>query len=304
MAESTLISWADDTFNPWIGCQIASPACDHCYAESWAKRFGRPWGPHGERQVTSEANWRAPLRWNTAAERAQRRRRVFTASLADIFDNKAPEGARDRLWALIRDTPWLDWLILTKRPQNIAGMLPPDWRDGYPNVWLGVTVENQVELDRRVPILRSIPAKVRFLSCEPLLSEITFRWRPWVQERPDGSEGHLDALLGIHWVICGGESGSQARPMHPDWARKLRGECAEAGVAFHFKQWGRWLPFYDRDQEDPDWRRVPRESDSVTRLNLAGGCGFHGDRLIYFRAGSPHANGSLLDGVDHKALPA
>ena len=155
MAENTTISWASHTFNPWIGCQKVSDGCSSCYAEALMDtRFGKvQWGPDGERKLTSDANWRKPLAWNRKAAAAGERPRVFCASLADVFDNKAPEGARERLWQLIADTPNLDWLLLTKRPQNIARMLPYGWGDGWPNVWLGTSTENQEEYDRRWPIL-------------------------------------------------------------------------------------------------------------------------------------------------------
>jgi len=221
MAENSKIEWCDHTFNPWVGCTKISPACDHCYAENWAKRTGQAALWMGDRRRTSFDNWHKPLLWNHRAKVAGTRHRVFCASLADVFDNQVPEGWRADLWALIADTPSLDWLLLTKRPQNIYKMLPPTWcADGWPNVWLGTTVENQQEADRRIPYLRAIQATVRFLSCEPLLDPI------W----PD--------LTGIHWVIAGGESGGGARVMAPDWARSLREQCAMADVPFFMKQMG------------------------------------------------------------------
>ena len=176
MAENSNISWCAHTFNGWVGCQKVSPGCDHCFAEALMDtRFGKvQWGPDGERKLTSDANWRKPLTWNRKAAAAGERPRVFCASLADVFDNQAPEGARERLWQLIRDTPNLDWLLLTKRPQNIARMLPYGWGDGWPNVWLGTSTENQEEYDRRWPILAKIPVVVRFVSVEPLLDRIDY----------------------------------------------------------------------------------------------------------------------------------
>lgn len=225
MAENTAIEWADDTFNPWIGCQKLSPACANCYAEAMVERFK---GDFSVRTRTSAANWKKPLTWNAKAAKAGVRRRVFCASLADVFDNQVPEEWRTDLWALIRATPHLDWLLLTKRPQNIAKMLPADWGDGYPNVWLGTTAENQTEADRRIPHLLAVPAVVRFLSMEPLLGPVIL-------------PGNFMALGANAWAICGGESGHGARPMHPDWARSLRDQCVAAGVPFLFKQWGEWV---------------------------------------------------------------
>jgi protein gp37 len=187
MAEVTAIEWADSTFNPWMGCTKVSPACDHCYAETLMdKRHHRvKWGPHGERVRTSESNWQNPRRWQrqAAAFFAEhgRRRRVFCASLADVFDNKAPTGARDDLWTLIRETPGLDWLLLTKRPQNIAKMLPAFWPKIAGHVWLGTSTENQEEANRRLSHLLSIEPRpaVFFASAEPLLGPIDFkRWCP------------------------------------------------------------------------------------------------------------------------------
>lgn len=275
MGANTEISWADHTFNPWTGCTKVSPACDHCYAEGWAKRSGLvEWGNHPRRR-TSEANWRQPLKWNREAAATGSRKRVFCASLADVFDNQVPEEWRADLWRLIDETPDLDWLILTKRPQNAAKMVEaarravlgsPDidarhvtWP--WPNVWLGTTVENQEEADRRIPHLLSIPAAKHFLSCEPLLETLRVdyidrerrgRLYPLRGEEamriqyPDGGTGDFTLPTRISekidWVIVGGESGPGARPMHPEWARSLRDQCVAAGVPFHFKQWGDWLP--------------------------------------------------------------
>ena len=178
MAENSKIEWTHHTFNPWIGCQKVGPGCDHCYAEAWdargLQRQETRWGAHAGRTRTSPANWRKPLAWDRAAAAAGERHRVFCASLADVFDNHAsilPKW-RDDLWALIRATPHLDWMLLTKRPGNIAKMLPEDWGRGYANVWLGCTVVNQEEADRDVVKLFEVPAAVRFLSMEPLLGPV------------------------------------------------------------------------------------------------------------------------------------
>lgn len=154
MAENSTIEWTTHTFNPWIGCTKVSAACDNCYAEAWAERFKQvEWGPHGARKRTSDANWQKPIKWNREAEGAAERPRVFCASLADVFDNHKsilPEWRAD-LWSLIRDTPKLDWLLLTKRPQNVNRYIPQEWRDnGWPpNVWLGTTVGKYLPVGRR-----------------------------------------------------------------------------------------------------------------------------------------------------------
>ena len=251
MAENSKIEWCDHTFNPWVGCTKVSPACDHCYAEAWARRTGSPQLWQGERRRTSEAYWQQPLKWNRQAEREGRRFRVFCASLADVFDNQVPTRWRDDLWDLICTTKRLDWLLLTKRPQNIVPMLPnpasgtPAWGQGWPNVWLGTTAENQAEADRRIPHLLGVPARVRFLSCEPLIGPIDLTR---IARTPAGGQMTWNALRsdmsspGIDWVIAGGESGPGARPMHPDWPRGLRDQCIDAGVPFFFKQWGEHRP--------------------------------------------------------------
>ena len=225
--ENSKIEWTDHTFNPWIGCQAVSPGCDFCYAEElMANRYQRVvWGPHGERQRTSPGNWREPLKWAAKARGALRRPRVFCASLADVFDNQAREHWRADLWDLIMVTPELDWLLLTKRPENIPEMTRRWSEEGWPaNVWLGVSAENQETFDRRAPKLLAIPARVHFLSLEPLLGPIS-----------------LGGASRFSWVIVGGESGAKARPMHLDWARDLREQCLDQPTPFLFKQWGAWV---------------------------------------------------------------
>ena len=247
MAEVTGIAWCDCTFNPWVGCTKVSSGCDHCYAEALDSRFGGGhWGPHAERRRTSPANWNQVRRWNRQAATDGVRRRVFCASLADVFDNQIDATWRGDLWNLIHDCDHLDWLLLTKRPQNIRVMLPPDWGEGWPNVWLGTSVENQTEADRRIPHLLGVPAAVRFLSCEPLLSELDIRWSmvddcfriaSSLLMRGVFSPG-AETLGPIDWVIVGGESGPGARPMQEEWAQSLRDQCAAARVAFFMKQMG------------------------------------------------------------------
>lgn len=178
MGDNTKIEWADKTFNPWIGCTKVSPACDHCYAEAWDKRFGgERWGPHAPRKRTK--TWGNPVKWQKRAEAEGTRYRVFCASLADVFDNHKTilDEWRHELWLMIERTPNLDWLLLTKRPQNVNRFIPPSWRDmGWPeNVWLGTTVEDQTEAERRVPSLLATGARIKFLSCEPLIGPVDIR---------------------------------------------------------------------------------------------------------------------------------
>ena len=270
MAENSKIEWTHHTFNPWEGCQKVGPGCDNCYAEARDLRFtgGAHWGPGALRRRTSKANRDKPIFWNRKAMNAGERHRVFCASLADVFDNHTsilPEW-RDDLWAMIRQTSHLDWMLLTKRPGNISKMLPPDWEDGYPNVWLGCTIVNQDEADRDIPKLLSVPSKVHFLSMEPLLGPVSLRWlaawpenTPTTAMSPSGATSDLDGLRRIDLVIVGGESGPNARPMHPDWARSLRDQCVAAGVAFHFKQWGEWASVPEADNESGHFKRVGKK---------------------------------------------
>ena len=221
MAENSGIEWTHHTFNPWIGCTKISAACDNCYASVWDNRFnGERWGPHADRTRTK--TWGQPIKWQKKAQSEGVRYRVFCASLADVFDNHKSilPSWRKELWALIKSCPDLDFLMLTKRPQNITQFLPDDWGDGYANVWLGATVESQKEADR-LDALTAVPAYVRFVSMEPLLGSVDL-------------SDHIDNL---HWVITGGESGKLYRPVDPDWFRVLRDQCAAADVPFLFKQW-------------------------------------------------------------------
>ncbi|RMC33767.1 DUF5131 family protein [Paracoccus alkanivorans] len=329
MAENSKIEWTHHTFNPWIGCQKVGPGCDHCYAEAMMDtRYGRvEWGPHGERKCTSQANWRKPLAWDRAAAAAGERKRVFCASLADVFDNAVPTEWRRDLWELIVQTPNLDWMLLTKRPGNIANMLPVpfDFERLYPNVWLGCTVTDQAEADRDIPKLLAVPAAVRFLSMEPLLGQVDLRHWIGVQPILPGVSTHLSTdgyerqdigggiIDGLDLVIVGGESGPGARPIHPAWARSLRDQCQAASVAFHFKQWGEWAPgdAFGMTQDRPitdrwgnvsDWMRryVVCGDDRADRLTAHSFTG-HSTNLVY-KVGKKRA-GRLLDGRTWDEMP-
>lgn len=274
MAENSKIEWCHHTHNPWRGCTRVSQECAKCYAETLSHRNPGTlgvWGPNGTRVFAAEATWREPLKWDRKAKDAGERHRVFCASLADVFEDwggsvtgsngnrlwwchgslsNSPlpsvgmekgcrwatlDDVRSRLFDLIDETPNLDWLLLTKRPENIDRMMPEadshmvSWAHAgpvpiRPNVWLGTSVGVRDTL-WRIDHLRKVPAAVRFLSIEPLLEDL----------------GTID-LTGINLVIVGGESGHGARPMHPDWARSIRDQCVKAGVAFFFKQWGEHQP--------------------------------------------------------------
>lgn len=227
MAKNSKIEWTNHTFNPWWGCVKVSPACKHCYAEAWSKRVGQKvWGIQADRRFFSDRHWNEPLRWNDAAASEGKRARVFCASMADVFEDRRDlDEWRDRLWSLIEQTPALDWLLLTKRPELVQKFAP--WEDQWPaNVWLGTTVEDQKRADERLTVLANIPAVVRFISAEPLLGPLDLE--KWIHD--------------LDWIITGGESGPKARPSSPSWFRELLNQCMAADVAFHFKQWGDWAP--------------------------------------------------------------
>lgn len=212
MGDTTIIGWTDKTWNPWRGCTKISPGCAHCYMFTEQRRYGRD-----PEVVTRTKTWGDPLKWQREAQRSGVVYRVFTCSWSDWF-HEAADAWRDDAWAVIRQCPNLVFQILTKRDDRIADHLPPDWGLGYANVWLGVSIEN----DRhayRADTLRTIPATVRFISAEPLLSPL-----PSLN------------LYGIQWLIVGGESGQDFRPMDHEWARDLRDRAAHAHTAFFFKQ--------------------------------------------------------------------
>lgn len=250
MTVNTAIQWTDHTWNPWMGCERVSPGCDHCYMFDGMKRFGR--NPDVVQRTKTTFN--APLKWKEPA-------RVFTCSWSDFFHVDA-DPWRDEAWEIIRQTPHLTYQILTKRPARIARHLPSDWGEGYPNVWLGTTVENQEWADRRIRVLIDVPARVRFLSVEPLIGPLTFRWAAWSPlngQRVDRNEydGFRDL---IHWVIVGGESGPKARPFDVCWARDIINQCKTAGVACFVKQLGR-VPFDSLFA----WKAVDREYTPTTK---------------------------------------
>jgi protein gp37 len=351
MAANSKIEWTDHTFNPWIGCTKVHEGCTHCYAETFAKRTGKAkWGNGGSRVKTSEAYWQQPLKWNAEAAAAGERRRVFCASLADVFedwqgpvhdhhgdllgldegefckivDPRTPYRAtlddlRRELFRLIDATPMLDWLLLTKRPENIRRMwtfrnnIGPPQRSTTPeqfasalhrdNVWLGTSISDQKTADDWIPRLLETRdlSPVLFLSCEPLLGPIDLR-----QCRTH--EGHSNVLFVgneggweyagsprnfINWLIVGGESGHGARPMHPDWARGLRDQCVAAGVPFFFKQWGEWVP--------ANCAAFTREADDAIAAGAKRQDWENGDQS--FRVGKKAA-GRSLQGREWNEFPA
>ncbi len=269
MAENSKIEWTTHTFNPWWGCTKVSQACKNCYAEAWSKRVGQKnWGPKASRRFFGEKHWSLPEKWNEKVDSQAARPRVFCASMADVFeDRKELNPWREKLWDLIERTENLDWLILTKRPELISHFSP--WKNKWPdNIWIGTTVENQECAEIRMPYLVEVPAKVKFISAEPLLGQLDLK--SWLGN-------------GLDWVITGGESGPKARPSSPTWFRSLLGQCMEADVPFHFKQWGDWAP---SDVVNLPKRRASKADDGT----------------IMSRVGKKTA-GRTLDGSEWDGLP-
>ena len=262
MSKDSRIEWTHHTFNPWWGCTKVSPGCTHCYTETWAKRLGlNVWGTKAPRRELSNTYWRQPSEWNEEAARTGVRARVFCASMADVFEDRHDlDERRTRLWRLIDETPHLDWLLLTKRPQNVRRLAP--WSDHWPeNIWLGATAENQRWLNIRMPHLVSLNARVLFLSCEPLLGFLDLS--QWIDGAKRGQYRCID------WIIGGGESGHHARPMHPEWLTTLRDQCIAGGIKFHFKQWGNWRPLPPTKAKGYVTRRLFLASgDPVTIANM------------------------------------
>jgi protein gp37 len=227
MAEKTGISWAQSTFNVVWGCTEVphDPCCTHCYARDFSKRLGKDlWGKDKPRQQMSEHYWNDPIRWNRKAQKEGRRHRVFCSSMADVFEDH-PDliEPRRRLWKVISETPALDWMLLTKRPEKMTEFAPDEWKNGWPsNVWAGTTVGTQEWAQKRCPIITKIPAKIRWLSVEPLFGPMDLT--PWLDQ--------------ISWVIVGGESGNGARVMKREWVTSLIEQCRKFNVAFFFKQKG------------------------------------------------------------------
>lgn len=319
--QNSKIEWTTHTFNPWHGCFKVSPGCTNCYAETLSKRLGRKiWGPAKTtaRMGMSDNYWKQPARWNAAALKqpyGSERPRVFCASMADVFEDH-PQVApwRTRLWETIGECDALDWLLLTKRPENVLQMVPPVWVDGYwpDHVWLGTSVENQEYADRRIPELLRVPARARFLSCEPLLGPVDLSaWLICERCKGDGTIFHAvqrgrRTFIGrtipcpacngqvwrrdISWVIAGGESGPRARPAHPDWFRRLRDDCQNASVAYFFKQHGEYVHADDCGVDSHDHASLFCASGTERTVTL-------------YRVGK-HAAGRLLDGREWNEVPA
>lgn len=291
MGEITKISWCDHTFNPWIGCTKVSEGCRNCYAERDNLRFGwvDRWGKSAPRKLTSDANWKKPLNWAKKAKEEGVIRMVFCASLADVFDAEVDQSWKERLWELIAETSLygsLEWLILTKRPENIDEMLHPAWLDNPPDdIRIGVTAEDQNNTHRIYELLTAWSGK-NFVSYEPALGEIDISYSLNGCPERDVYGEWYQTRHPVDWVIMGGESGPNARPMHPDWARSVRDQCQAAGVPFFFKQWGEWYPTRPFD---------PKPMEDVPCHQWNGG-------ICAWKVGKKNA-GHLLDGSEWREFP-
>ena len=333
MGDTTHIEWTDATWNPVTGCTRVSPGCVNCYID-WAPPF-RVEGRHftdrdgnrshaigattGVRLHPDRLDW--PLR-----KRSWRGKRVFVCSLADLFHDDVPDEYIARVFAVMALTPEVTYQVLTKRPARMRALLASGtfagmvWRDvddpswPLPNVWMGVTVEDQERADQRIPILLDTPAAVRWLSCEPLLGPVDLDATGMGVTGTSGPESRPSA---VDWVVAGGESGPNARPMHPSWARSLRDQCATAGVPFLFKQWGEWAP--DEWIDEDGCRHVGRKPEARDSKSLvmhpAGMTALTPDNpfdpwehghpcwhTVMRRVGKKRA-GRLLDGVQHDGYP-
>lgn len=289
--QNSKIEWTHHTFNPWWGCAKVSAGCEHCYAETFSKRTGHDiWGPPKTttRRAFGDKHWREPLKWNQSAKAAGQRHRVFCASMADVFeDHPQVTEERRRLLDLIVHTPHLDWLLLTKRPENVNRMI--EEATGFSesgmwfhavgdHVWIGTSVEDQAAADKRIPALLNVPAKIRFLSCEPLLGPVDLdpwfgledgnEWQECLCNEIDPSDRpcmvcesrrELGQASGIHWVIVGGESGPGARMMDLRWAENLVAQCQGAGISIHVKQLGSVSAkeMGLKDRKGGDWMEWP-----------------------------------------------
>lgn len=310
MAAKTEINWTDATWNPVTGCTKVSPACDHCYAERMANRRVCEWASRKFSEVHLHPNrLEIPLHW-------RKPRRIFLCSMGDLFHADVPFWFIASVWDTMLEASRHTFMVLTKRPERMLEL--SQWmndnegrRIDYHNIWLGVTAENQEQADKRIPLLLQCPAAHRFVSVEPMLGEVRLDNIAWIS---GGGQTIINALTGrmpnaiiagkpawphLDLVIVGGETGPGARPMHPDWARSLRDQCDAAGVCFHFKQWGDWIPMSQqtRSEEYPNIvaygaNGMPPNGYSLNR------CYNWPDQSQSYHCGKRNA-GRLLDGRTH-----
>jgi protein gp37 len=316
MADTSKIEWTDATWNIITGCTLVDEGCRHCYAAhlitSWPAIGNHPSrkglarkNAAGESKFTGEVRFNEqwldqPLRW-------KKPRKIFVCAHGDLFHENVPDEWLDRVFAVMALAPQHTFQVLTKRPERARKYLTgPAWaavlptevlargtaeaqRDHWPlrNVWLGTSISDQASADLRIPHLLACPAAVRFISAEPLLGPVDLR-------QMNAAHG-IKVMWPIDWVIVGGESGPHARPMHPDWARSLRDQCAAAGVAFLFKQWGEYGPAFGLDLKPTGQPWHGEDQRAVARGTATA-------QQATRRIGKARA-GRLLDGVEHNGFP-
>lgn len=329
----TRIEWTEYSWNPVTGCTPISEGCQNCYARRMANRLrGRCGYPADDPFLVTlhPERLEEPLKWRNP-------RRVFVCSMGDLFHENVPFEYIAKVWQTMNNAEQHTFLVLTKRPKRMKeflsrlgwythdretnpaeAVLDEGGKYTLPNVWLGVTAENQQRADERIPILLQIPAAVRFVSVEPMLGQVDLsKWLggTWYCETCEcivdpefvpfseihyPCENYLDFIPGIDWVICGGESGHGARPMHPEWVRSLKDQCQEAGVPFFFKQWGEWFP---RDQ----WEWNPELILPDDEYAFRDGSGTHVfesiDGLCPVHRVGKKAAGRILDGQIWDEMP-
>lgn len=309
MAENSKIEWTDSSWNPIRGCSRVSEGCVNCYAEGIAARFSGPGQPYERlaKRMGGAPRWTGDVRFIesalTAPLRWKRPRKIFVNSMSDLFHEKVPDEWIDKIFAVMAIAHWHTFQILTKRPERMRQYCGSDevlgrvvslineWAHEFAsvevrhkpdglrglillNIWLGVSVEDQATADERIPLLMQTPAAVRFISAEPLLGPLTISYLEWAR---------------LDWVICGGESGAKARPMHPAWARGLRNQCHKLGIPFFFKQWGEWAPVEEPASEEAE------SFELEDRYQFIDGC--------HFVKVGKKAAGRLLDDKEHNGFP-
>lgn len=346
-SDMTKIEWTDETWNPIIGCTKISPGCKNCYAAKMATRLSKIETTAYYSEVVDEN----PYRWNgktsfieSQLEKPLKRKKptmYFVCSMSDLFHEKTPFEWIMKVYDVMNQTPWHTYQILTKRPERALEFYkwmgenikkagfdsvpsqsnnPLNYIDALPNVWLGVTAENQDQANRRIPILLSIPAKIRFVSVEPMLEAVRL---DQLHRNEHGVTYFDDALTGfkahgaggwysnkLDWVICGGETGYNARPMHPDWVRNLRDQCQEANVPFLFKQWGEYYPIecsfsWKRDKNGKGYYEFYTDDPNLkdrkpSRVKVFGKDIMHNSFYLKLRTKKA---GCLLDGKEYKQFP-
>lgn len=347
MSDKTQIEWTEATWNIITGCSVVSAGCKHCYAMKLAgtrlqhhpSRTGLTIetanGPVWNGETRFNAEWLdQPLKW-------KRPRKIFVCAHGDLFHESVPDEWIDQVFAVMALAKQHTFQVLTKRPGRALKYLSQDYvTEGIecgmnqllhsfpdyepnkkiwplPNVWLGVSVENQAAADERIPLLLQTPAAVRWISAEPLLGPISFRWAKWhdySNPSPGVWQDQYDGIKGIDWVVVGGESGPNARPMHPYWARSLRDQCAAAGVPFLFKQWGEWAPrsgkltgggtdFSALDPECKKWPDIIRLGEHGLNTRISENCTDDAGEDVFVQKVGKKRAGRLLDGVEHNGYP-